>query len=102
MHSCSSALKSALTCRCPRSGPLCGKGGKMIRTLSAGLMFVVGLGSGIAHAAEGISLNPQYNPALFKAKDPTVDPDNSIYGIKFGATEKNFWTPSVCRMACLS
>jgi hypothetical protein len=42
----------------------------------------------VAQAAEGTNLEPRYNPGLYSQLERTIDPDGSIYGLKFGATEK--------------
>ncbi len=41
-----------------------------------------------ALATEGINLQPRYDPARYSKLDRTIDPDGLIYGLKFGATEK--------------
>jgi len=41
-----------------------------------------------ALAAEGIDLQPRYDPARYSKLDRTIDPDGLVYGLKFGATEK--------------
>jgi hypothetical protein len=38
--------------------------------------------------ADALNLEPRYNPALYSARERAIDPDGSIYGVKFGATEK--------------
>jgi hypothetical protein len=38
--------------------------------------------------ADALKLEPRYNPALYAALERIIDPDGSIYGLKFGATEK--------------
>lgn len=43
---------------------------------------------GGAIALDALELNPRYNHALFAGRDRSVDPDGSVYGVKFGATEK--------------
>lgn len=53
-------------------------------------------GAGIANDA--INLNPRYNHALYAGRERVVDPDGSVYGVKFGATERQvldaFGTPN--------
>lgn len=53
-------------------------------------------GAGIA--TDAINLNPRYNHALFAGRERMVDPDASVYGVKFGASEKElleaFGTPN--------
>jgi hypothetical protein len=41
-----------------------------------------------ALATEGINLQPRYEPARYSKLDRSIDPDGSVYGLKFGATEK--------------
>ena len=41
-----------------------------------------------ALATEGIDLQPRYDPARYGKLDRTIDPDGLVYGLKFGATEK--------------
>lgn len=41
-----------------------------------------------ALATEGINLQPRYDPARYSKLDRTIDPDGLVYGLKFGATEK--------------
>jgi hypothetical protein len=52
-----------------------------------GLMFILLLAN-IVIASDVIELNPKYNHSLFIDRDRIIDPDGSVYGIKFGATEK--------------
>ena len=53
---------------------------------------------GAAGAGDAINLEPRYDPAKFSARERLVDPDGSIYGVKFGASEKQlleaFGTPN--------
>jgi hypothetical protein len=41
-----------------------------------------------AFGSDGIDLHPQYDPARYSKLDRTIDPDGLVYGLKFGATEK--------------
>ena len=41
-----------------------------------------------ALATDGIDLKPRYDPARYSKLDRTIDPDGLVYGLKFGATEK--------------
>ena len=42
----------------------------------------------IATAADGIDLQPRYDPARYSRLERSIDPDGSIYGLRFGASEK--------------
>jgi hypothetical protein len=42
----------------------------------------------VALAADGIDLQPRYDPARYSKLERTIDPDGFVYGLKFGATEK--------------
>ena len=42
----------------------------------------------VAWATEGINLQPRYDPARYGKLDRTIDPDGLVYGLKFGASEK--------------
>lgn len=39
-------------------------------------------------ATDAIDLQPRYDPARYSKLDRTIDPDGLVYGLKFGATEK--------------
>ena len=52
----------------------------------------------LSAAADALDLKPRYNHALFANRERTIDPDGSVYGVKFGASEKEvleaFGTPN--------
>lgn len=43
--------------------------------------------STVALATDGINLQPRYDPARYSKLDRTIDPDELVYGLRFGATE---------------
>ena len=44
--------------------------------------------TGFPTASAGtFELNPQYRPKQFQGRDTAIDPDSSVYGVKFGSTE---------------
>lgn len=58
----------------------------MIRiALVAGLLAIA---NASAEGTEGINLQPRYDPARYAKLERSIDPDGSIYGLRFGATEK--------------
>jgi hypothetical protein len=59
----------------------------MIRIASIALLVAVS-GMPAAAAADATTLEPRYNPALYAKLERSIDPDGSIYGLRFGASEK--------------
>lgn len=58
----------------------------MIRIASIAVLVAVGMPA--ATAADAITLEPRYNPSLYAKLERSIDPDGSIYGLRFGASEK--------------
>ena len=53
------------------------------------LLFVLLAGFACAAAAaDALDLKPSYEPGRYAKLDRSIDPDGLIYGLKFGATEK--------------
>lgn len=61
---------------------------QMIRSATIVVAALTLLSASVGVASDAISLNPRYNHAMFAGRDRTIDPGGSIYGVKFGATEK--------------
>ena len=60
----------------------------MVQPTTIIVLLLILISANVVIANDAVNLDPQYNHAMFAARDRIIDPDGSIYGMKFGATEK--------------